>query len=81
MAGVTNASSYEWLVFPAEAGNITGNGLTGTVIWTADWTGEAVIQVKAINDCGDSESSGGFDVECSICTGIADNINENNNTK
>ncbi len=78
ISSVANADSYEWEITPADAGNISGTGLTGTVTWTADWTGTASVQAKAINDCGDSGLSGAFDVEVSICTGIADNINEDN---
>ncbi|RLD51932.1 MAG: hypothetical protein DRJ05_17930, partial [Bacteroidetes bacterium] len=78
VSSVANADSYEWLIAPAEAGNISGTGLTGTVTWTADWIGDATVQVIAMNDCGDSELSAAFDVSVSICTGIANNIDEGN---
>ena len=78
VAGVANADSYEWSVLPTDAGTFTGNGTTGTIEWTEDYTGNVTIQVKAMNDCGDSDFSTAFDVMASICTGIADNIDENN---
>jgi len=78
ISNVTGADLYEWSVMPEDAGTFTGTGTTGTIEWTENYTGMVTIQVKAMNDCGDSELSEAFDVECSICTGIADNINENN---
>ena len=78
VSSVSNADSYEWLILPSGAGNISGTGLTGTVTWTADWTGDATVQVKAMNDCGNSEPSAAFDVMVYICTGIANNIDESN---
>ncbi|RLD49913.1 MAG: hypothetical protein DRJ05_20360, partial [Bacteroidetes bacterium] len=78
VSSVANADSYEWLILPAEAGNISGTGLTGTVTWTLEWAGDATVQVTAMNDCGNSEPSAAFDVMVYICTGIANNIDESN---
>jgi hypothetical protein len=78
VTSVTGADLYEWSVIPADAGTFTGTGTTGTIEWTEDYTGMVTIQVMSMNDCGNSELSEAFDVECSICTGIADNINESN---
>ncbi len=71
--GATFADFYIWEILPVEAGTITGTGTTGTVQWTTNWEGTATIRVKAINDCGESEFSEGFEVLCEICTGIKEN--------
>jgi PKD repeat protein len=69
--GATNAESYVWELLPAESGTILSNGLTATVTWTLNWEGTATIKVKGYNEiCGEGEFSEGFDITCSICTGI-----------
>ena len=51
------ALSYNWYLTPAEAGTISGDGLTSTVTWNAGYFGEAVVNVKGVNDCGEGELS------------------------
>jgi PKD repeat protein len=60
--GSPNANLYSWEIEPADAGTLTQNNVTCTVDWTDYWEGTATIKVKAINDCGESEYSAGFDV-------------------
>ncbi|MBK7030770.1 MAG: T9SS type A sorting domain-containing protein [Bacteroidales bacterium] len=50
-------NDYTWQVQPAEAGIIAGNGATATVTWNADYRGNATINVKTSNDCGESSWS------------------------
>jgi PKD repeat protein len=45
---VPNASSYTWFLTPVEAGTISGNGLTGTVVWDQTYRGYAEAFVKAV---------------------------------
>jgi PKD repeat protein len=72
--GAINAESYIWEIQPAAAGIISGTSTTATVTWTLNWEGTATITVKGYNEaCGDGEFSAGFDVVCSICTGINEN--------
>ena len=52
-----NATSYSWMISPEEAGEIEGDGMTGTVIWNEEFLGDAMITVKAINECDESEYS------------------------
>lgn len=52
-----NADDYTWELLPAEAGTITSAGVTAEVQWTTGFSGEAMVHVKAINDCGESEFS------------------------
>ncbi|MBN2174693.1 MAG: PKD domain-containing protein [Bacteroidales bacterium] len=69
--GAANASTYMWAIEPGEAGTISGMGTTGTVEWTSDWEGTAMIKVKGMNAvCGEGDFSEAFEVTCSICTGI-----------
>ena len=56
-AGSTYASSYQWYILPAAAGAITGTGLSGTVDWSATYTGIAKIFAKGINGCGSGNVS------------------------
>jgi PKD repeat protein len=54
-AGVT---SYDWILDPAEAGTISGNGGTNiTVIWDPDFLGTIELMVAGINYCGIGEYS------------------------
>ena len=50
--GLPGISNYDWLLEPAEAGNVTGTGLTSTVIWTNGFLGEATLKVAGENNCG-----------------------------
>lgn len=49
---VEDATSYVWTITPEEAGTISGDGLTGTVVWANDYEGEAEIAGRGQNDCG-----------------------------
>jgi hypothetical protein len=69
------ADSYEWAVEPASAGSIEGSGPTGTITWDQSFLGTATILVKAMNDCGISEFSEGFDVTVDNFTNL-DEIGE-----
>jgi len=69
------ATSYIWNLEPEYAGLITGNGINGTVEWDMGFMGEAIVSVKAVNDCGESEFSQGFVVTVDNTVGL----NEINN--
>ena len=73
---VVNADSYVWELQPVEAGEISeiGTGITANFEWTSDWVGIATISVKAVNVCGESVYSEGFDIECHICPGISEQL-------
>lgn len=49
---VGSAASYTWSVYPAEAGVMSGNGITGTAYWNTSFEGSAWIKVAGINGCG-----------------------------
>jgi hypothetical protein len=46
------ATSYEWLLEPAEAGTISGASTAAQVAWSAGFTGNANVSVRGKNDCG-----------------------------
>jgi len=49
--------SYEWVFEPSTAGNFESDTSSAIVSWNAEFTGEANIKVKAMNQCGESEFS------------------------
>jgi hypothetical protein len=55
--GAEYAMSYFWSLTPETAGTISGAGQQGIVDWNVNFTGDAYISVKGINDCGDGEVS------------------------
>lgn len=61
--GAGNASSHEWVLEPAGAGSISGNGLTGIVNWNDTYTGQATVKVRGINSCGEGAYSNTLVVE------------------
>jgi PKD repeat protein len=50
--GLTGVTIYNWLLDPANAGNIEGTGPTATVIWENEFLGEATLKVAGENNCG-----------------------------
>ncbi|MBE0640312.1 MAG: T9SS type A sorting domain-containing protein [Bacteroidales bacterium] len=52
-----NAEAYQWELVPAEAGTITADGINAEVQWAEGFSGEAMIHVKSMNECGESDFS------------------------
>jgi secreted trypsin-like serine protease len=46
IANSLQASSYEWKLFPADAGEITGNSANASVMWNLVTTGQVAIMVR-----------------------------------
>ncbi len=68
-SGSANADSYQWEISPAEAGAVSSNGLTATVLW-GSYLGNAAIRVKAVNGCGESNWSEAVLTQVVNTTGI-----------
>jgi secreted trypsin-like serine protease len=51
---LAGADSYEWEIYPENAGTITGTGTTGTLTWNSDFTGDIMVKVRAVNSEGTS---------------------------
>ncbi len=60
--GSTAATSYSWMIDPANAGSITGTGLEAVVDWNELYAGTATISVSGISDCGEGEYSESLEV-------------------
>ncbi|MEI8202673.1 MAG: gliding motility-associated C-terminal domain-containing protein [Bacteroidota bacterium] len=56
-AGGANCTTYQWSIIPAAAGTISGTTTSGTVDWSATFTGIAKIIVVGMNNCGQSAAS------------------------
>lgn len=76
-APVEFADYYEWSVNPVEAGNIDGMGTIGTMNWNQSFLGTATITVRAMNSCGDGESSEGYAVTVDNYTSVEEFSDEN----
>lgn len=73
---VASATSYHWTIQPQYAGSIEGTALTAIVTWNDAFMGEAIIQLSAINSCGESNMSEGFTTQTIVQPGI-ENIEKN----
>jgi PKD repeat protein len=71
--GAENAATYQWTLEPAGAGTISGTGLTADVSWVSGYAGTATITLFGINDCGNGEVSGAFDVTLYTSQGMDEN--------
>ena len=62
-AGANDAETYNWEIFPPEAGIISQNGISIIANWSNDYSGFADIRVQAENECGKGEWSDNLIVE------------------
>jgi hypothetical protein len=74
-AGSDSASSYEWHLDPAGAGSVTvsQDGLDCTVDWVTSYTGTAILTVKGLNSCGESDLSEPLAITVANTYGIEEN--------
>lgn len=55
---VDNADVYNWVLYPGEAGTISGESTTGHVVWNVDyWGGDAWVKAAGVNNCGNGNYS------------------------
>lgn len=54
---VSGASSYDWILSPATAGQLTENGIQANIIWDQVYAGNASLSVTASNTCGTGQQS------------------------
>jgi PKD repeat protein len=71
--GAENAITYSWTLEPAEAGTINGSGTTADVNWVSGYAGTATISLYGINDCGNGEVSGSFQVQVYTSQSVDEN--------
>lgn len=53
----TEGYTYEWEIIPASAGSTSSDSASAIISWNETYTGDVEIQVKSINECGESEFS------------------------
>jgi len=73
VANTPFAESYVWQILPSTAGIISGDSINANVIWNSTFRGTASINVKAVNNCGESTWSEIFEVKVYSSLGIGDN--------
>ncbi len=54
---VQYAVSYNWEIDPINAGVISGNGTFAAINWNEEYSGNAELKVRAVNNCGQSAFS------------------------
>jgi hypothetical protein len=68
----TYATSYEWLLEPAEAGIISGTTTSAQVTWSSGFSGTATISARGTNDCGAGTYSQSYAVNVYTSQGISE---------
>ena len=58
----------EWSIVPETAGTVEPEFHTANIIWNTDFSGEAIIKVKAGNECGETETE--------MTVSVVTNVNE-----
>ena len=69
---VAFATSYEWGLYPAEAGTLTAEEMQATVEWNDSFTGEAEIIITGINECGTGVHSEPLVVDVKNTVGLSE---------
>jgi len=69
----TNAESYVWQLLPAEAGIVSGNTVQANVVWNSTFRGNATLNAKSVNNCGESVWSELITVSVFSSLGLDDN--------
>ena len=67
---IPNATGYDWVLFPDNAGVMTPSGTNATITWSNVWTGTATLMVRGTNNCGSGVWSYGIGIEVMNCTGV-----------
>jgi photosystem II stability/assembly factor-like uncharacterized protein len=57
IGSVNNASSYNWVLTPSNAGVVNSNGTQASINWNSQFVGNANLKVSATNLCGTSNFS------------------------
>jgi len=66
------AQTYVWQLLPAEAGIVSGNTETAGIVWNSNFRGNATLNVKSVNNCGESTWSEALTVRVFSSLGIDD---------
>ena len=52
-----NADSYNWILSPSSAGMISGTGTTVDINWTMGFSGQVMLYLMGVNQCGNGPAS------------------------
>lgn len=75
-SAVTYAETYEWNIEPATAGSMQGETTTGNAVWGNVWFNDnALITVKAVNECGTSSFSEAHTIAVENFVGVENPVN------
>ncbi|NLO49845.1 MAG: T9SS type A sorting domain-containing protein [Bacteroidales bacterium] len=66
------ADTYNWVLTPAEAGEVTVTDNSISILMSLDYEGDATLKVCGGNDCGEGEWSDEFVFTINTCVGIFD---------
>lgn len=55
---VNNADSYTWILSPSDAGTFFSSDAEVQITWNQGFLGNVSLSAKAVNDCGESNTSG-----------------------
>ncbi|MFP4470587.1 MAG: S8 family serine peptidase [Bacteroidales bacterium] len=66
------ADYYNWELIPTEAGAYLSNDTVVTVSFSEDYTGQAVLKVQGVNDCGAGEISEELFIQIEDCTSVGE---------
>jgi PKD repeat protein len=62
-SGALNATSYEYVIIPSEAGILNVNGSDCEIIFNSSYSGGASIRVRGINECGNGIYSDDLNID------------------
>ena len=64
-----NATQYDWILEPSEAGQVVSDDINATITWSESYTGPVTVSVKASNECGEEVFSQTILVKSSASVG------------
>jgi len=69
-ASITNATTYQWILSPSNAGTVSNTGTTALVDWNNTFTGNVTLTVNGSNSCGNGIVSPALNVVINNIPGI-----------
>ena len=72
ITSATLAQTYEWIIFPLEAGTLFFQDTTLTITWSSGFEGTTSILARSVNGCGKSAWSDPFYTDVHTCIGITE---------
>ena len=67
---VSKAKSYDWSLYPEDAGTLVEDSLNATITWNPPFEGQVTVQARSFNDCGYSAWSESYITQVYTCMGV-----------